>query len=318
MKHLTRRLPLKRDLTALLLLLALAILRATAQAPFTVPGAPAWQWQAPRPAGYDLTDVATLDDQTAVAVGLHGAALKTTDRGLTWNQLYLGIAHDLKAVSFVTPQVGWVAYNTPPANPLSGNGQGELRRTLDGGQTWSTQLIGEADAVDMTDAHFFSPTQGYVFYYYTYAGYNRPARLRVTGNGGLSWTSVNIPAATKAVQLVTPTVGYLTGLGSVLKTTDGGQTFTDVTPPGAMGVELSKISFVDPLHGWVASIFGGSTPNFYRTTDGGATWTAMRVLGPTVSFYVPVYNLAFADDLHGVAGEYVTADGGQTDRKSVV
>ena len=289
---------------------------ASTQVPFTVPGAPFWQWQAPTPAGYDLTAIDALDDQTAVAVGYHGAALKTTDQGHSWQQLSLGINYDLKAVSFVTPQLGWVAYNTPPTNPpYNQSGRGEIRKTTNGGQSWTVQPIGEPSDIEMQSLHFFSATEGYVFYYYNAPGASRPSRLRVTHDGGTTWRAVPIAADVKVCQFVTPLTGYLTTGSTVLKTTNGGLTFTTITPPGATAVTLNQLAFADAQHGWLASIFYSnlSDPNFYRTTDGGASWTPVNILGPTSTGYPPVYNLAFAPDgLHGVASQYATADGGQT------
>ncbi|MBO2009228.1 YCF48-related protein [Hymenobacter negativus] len=285
---------------------------AQAQVPFTVPGAPDWQWQAPRPAGYDLTDIHVFDDQSAIAVGRYGAAMKTTDQGQTWSQLYLGMTYDLMAVSFVTPQLGWVACNTPTNDPsISLPGRGEVRRTTDGGQTWSTQLVGESDFVVMQSIRFFSASEGYVFYYWNAPGYNRPARVQVTHNGGLGWSGITVPPQTTAVQFVSPLVGYLTGYNSVLKTTDGGQTFTDVTPV-SMGIAFNKVFFLDAQNGWVAGGFGGSVPNFFHTTDGGASWTIVHIYNPSLNYYPEVTDLNFADGLHGLTDSFITADGGQT------
>jgi photosystem II stability/assembly factor-like uncharacterized protein len=293
--------------------LMLATGQARAQAPFTVPGAPDWQWQSPRPTGYSLNDVHVFDDQTAIAVGNHGAALKTTDQGLTWNQQYLGMDYDLMAVSFATPQIGWVACNTPTNDPsLNLAGRGEVRKTVDGGQSWVTQRVGESDYVEMQSLHFFSPTEGYVFYYWNAPGYNRPARLQLTHNGGQAWTPVTIPASTTAVQFVTPLVGYLTDNNAVLKTNDGGQTFTDVTP-GVMGIAFNKLFFLDAQNGWVAANSGGAVPNFYHTTNGGTSWTPVQVFPLSPNYYIPISSLTFADPLHGsVAGGIITVDGGQT------
>jgi photosystem II stability/assembly factor-like uncharacterized protein len=299
-------------------LLAFAFHAASAQTPFTVPGAPLWQWQAPTPMGYDLTAIDALDDQTAVAVGYHGAALKTTDQGQSWQQLNLGMNYDLKAVSFVTPQLGWLSYNTPPpagSGPYTQSGRGEVRRTTNGGQTWAVQYIGEPSDIEMQSMHFFSATEGYVFYYFNAPGYGRPARLRVTHNGGATWVPVPFFASNaKACQFVTPLLGYFTTGNLVSKTTDGGQTWTTITPPLAPGVVLNQLFFSDAQHGWLASSFGtGPTqPNFYRTTDGGATWTVVQLTPGSTGFWA-TYNLAFAPDgLHGVASGWATADGGLT------
>ena len=289
-----------------------ATLSATAQAPFVVPGAPRWQWQSPSRGGYNLLDVHVFDDQSAFAVGNHGAALKTTDQGRTWNQVWLGMDYDLKSVSFVSPLVGWVAYDTPSPSLTSQTGRGEIRRTGDGGRTWAVQPIGEPSDVEMKSVRFLSATEGYVHYYYNAPSLGRPARLRLTHNGGQSWVPVPVPNATRAVQFLTPLLGYLSGPGFVQKTTDGGLTFTAVTPASAGSIAFDQLSFVNAQTGWVSSPSGGSAPNFYHTTNGGTTWSPVQIYPLSPNYYAPAMNLFFCDALHGTAGQHVTVDGGQT------
>jgi len=59
--------------------------------------------------------------------------------------------------------------------------------------------------------------------------------------------------------------------GIILKTIDGGETWTQCTDMG-FPYPMESISFLDSLHGWVA---GGSTPYplIKYTADGGITWT---------------------------------------------
>ncbi|MBD2766550.1 T9SS type A sorting domain-containing protein [Hymenobacter sp. BT664] len=294
------------------LLAALVSLPTLAQAPtYPVADLPYWEWQSPRPTGYPLQAVAALDDQTALVGGQRGTLFKTADQGQTWTPLSSGALYDIKALSFISPQVGWLANNTPNAsfgNDLSGPGQ--VRKTIDGGRNWSPQAIGEADFVEMQDLRFFSATQGYVFYYYNAPGTGRPPRLRVTNNGGQTWNPVVIFAGTTALQFVTPQVGYFTANGGVTKTSNGGQNFELITP--APGISYNKVHFVDAQNGWVGSSTGGSSPNLFRTQNGGTTWTPVRLLGSASNSFPGVNKIAFADPLHGVINNYVTSDGGQT------
>ncbi len=291
---------------------------AAAQGPVPVPGLPSWEWQAPRPTGFDLKAVHAFDDQAAVAVGDLGTALKTTDQGRTWRPLNVGTRNDLKSVSFASPLVGWVAYNTPPTGqPNSQTGRGELRKTTDGGLTWTVQPIGEPSDVEMHHVHFFSATTGYVFYFFNQPSLGRPGRLRFTTDGGQTWTPRPIVGLTSAVQFLTPLLGYRVGFGGVGKTTDGGLTFTSVDPDPA--IYFTQVYFVDARNGFVAGDYrSGSTPttapNMYRTTDGGATWTPMGPNAGTSNYLFTGSrgNLNFADPLHGTLGGLVTADGGQT------
>lgn len=290
-----------------LLMAALPALAQTSRYP--VPGLPYWEWQSPRPTGQTLEAVHLIDNQTAVVGGNGGTLLKTTDQGQSWSALSSGATHDIKGLSFVSPQVGWLANNTPNiSNTNLGNlsGPGQVRKTVDGGLTWTVQPIGEPDFVEMKSIHFFSPTQGYVTYVINEPGNNRP-QVRATTDGGQTWTLVRF--AGQAVQFVTPLVGFRVGNGFVSKTINGGQSSTTITP--LQGVNYSKLFFTDELNGWVGSAVSGSIPTLFHTTDGGATWTTVNLSG-LPNFHVGVSLISFADAQHGVVDYRVTADGGQT------
>lgn len=61
--------------------------------------------------------------------------------------------------------------------------------------------------------------------------------------------------------------------GKVYRTTDGGETWQDVTPPGTEGLSLRDVEAQDADAAVVLSIGPGEASRIWRTTDGGATWT---------------------------------------------
>ncbi|PKA82156.1 putative secreted protein (Por secretion system target) [Ulvibacter sp. MAR_2010_11] len=99
------------------------------------------------------------------------------------------------------------------------------------------------------------------------------------------------------------------GDGIVIKTTDGGTTWTEIWSGAGQGLE--GISFPTLYTGYVAG-FGGY---FAKTTDGGATWQQQTPI-PDVFFY---REMAFKDENNGVitaqtntgSAVYWTNDGGQ-------
>jgi photosystem II stability/assembly factor-like uncharacterized protein len=100
--------------------------------------------------------------------------------------------------------------------------------------------------------------------------------------------------------------GLRSGDDHVLTTTDGGNTWKDVTPPEPVAIASDKKTaigyFQDAANGWVLYAYSGFTissqENVWRTSDGGATWQANQPLdisGLTETF-VP-------SDLQFVAGQ---------------
>ncbi|MBK7028326.1 MAG: PKD domain-containing protein [Bacteroidales bacterium] len=100
------------------------------------------------------------------------------------------------------------------------------------------------------------------------------------------------------------------GDGIVIKTTNGGTTWTQLWTGTDQGIE--GISFPDMNTGYV----GGWSEYFAKTTDGGLTWTP-QTPGTDIYFYTDV---VFKDANHGVvtaqtnsgAGVFVTSNGGTT------
>jgi photosystem II stability/assembly factor-like uncharacterized protein len=86
--------------------------------------------------------------------------------------------------------------------------------------------------------------------------------------------------------------------GTVLRTTDGGALWRNVSPPGAADLEFRDIEAFDARRAVVLAIGEGEASRVYRTEDGGATWTeSFRNTDPK-AFYDC---LTFLDRRHGLA-----------------
>jgi photosystem II stability/assembly factor-like uncharacterized protein len=106
---------------------------------------------------------------------------------------------------------------------------------------------------------------------------------------GVPWYGI----ATRDVlcgQFLTKELGYLGGAVGMTKTTDGGNTFTNITPPGFPAASIFAIGFTDSLNGYVAGT--GAYP-FARTTDGGASWLQSSSAAPTTNRNMCVLNKNF-------------------------
>jgi photosystem II stability/assembly factor-like uncharacterized protein len=244
-----------------------------------------------------LQDVHFPDADTGYAVG--DSILKTVDGGKTWSVLDAGSEY-LTAVFFVDGRRGWVAgargtvfrtsnggeawfpadaqmrgdarglYFTGPLTGFCVGDDGSISRTSDGGATWSARDIEEDSLVGrqaLWAVSFPSPDTGY-------ATGDRGFLVR-TVDGGDTWRIHPLPTQQDLydVQFVTITTGYAAGAGgghgSVHKTTDAGESWTDVSGASAASQGHLSLHFLDARTGWVTGDFGET----YRTTNGGAAWS---------------------------------------------
>jgi photosystem II stability/assembly factor-like uncharacterized protein len=105
----------------------------------------------------------------------------------------------------------------------------------------------------------------------------------------LSWTvtSVGSTQELRGLDPVSSDTAWVSGdKGGVWRTTDGGATWQDVTPPGSTDKTLYRdIEATDADHAWLLAIGVGADSRVLRTTDGGATWTTTFVNDDPNAFY---------------------------------
>ena len=139
-----------------------------------------------------------------------------------------------------------------------------------------------------------------------------------------NWTSIPTPVPTNLILygIEFPggqnEIGYAggsnvtyNGKGTILKTVDGGVTWSVIWSSTVNGTGVSAIHFLNVDIGF-AGTQGGA---FMRTTDGGANWTSVDL--DTNNDQGDVHDIAFRDADHGALvtaynGMYRTADGGDT------
>ncbi|GMV53176.1 MAG: Ycf48-like protein [Chlorobi bacterium] len=97
-----------------------------------------------------------------------------------------------------------------------------------------------------------------------------------TTDGGITWRgSQTSRKFLEYIQFLTPLIGYTSGPAGLYKSTDGGATWRDITPPDPNGEQGWGSYFLNQNEG--VYLVGGcatSVQAFYRTTDGGVTFTA--------------------------------------------
>ncbi len=97
-----------------------------------------------------------------------------------------------------------------------------------------------------------------------------------TTDGGISWQGTATSRSfLEYIQFLTPLVGYTSGPAGIYKSTDGGATWQDITPPNPNQEQGWGSYFLTEQEGvFLLGGCGTSIQTFYRTTDGGRTFSA--------------------------------------------
>jgi photosystem II stability/assembly factor-like uncharacterized protein len=215
------------------------------------------------------TRIEFYNQNYGIAVGGDGALARTTDGGGFWDQIFTDwYQAEYYGVSIVSPYDSWICAGWPDSLAL---GQGYIVHSYDGGLTWDTlngyHALGYEDFFDM---HMFNVFDGVVVggYEDTYAPI-----IKKTTNGGTSWNPISVPANVyylRAVDFV-GTQGWAVGKsGSIIHTTDGGNTWTAQSSPADS--TLFDVDFSDSQHGIACGY-----DHILRTTDGGQNWSSVGI-----------------------------------------
>jgi photosystem II stability/assembly factor-like uncharacterized protein len=145
---------------------------------------------------------------------------------------------------------------------------------------------------------------------------------RADAAAGVRW--IDRPTGTdhqfRGLAPVSARVAWVSGTeGAVLRTTDGGRHWRDVSPGGDTGdLEFRDIEAWDDQHAVVMSIGEGGDSRIYRTANGGRTWQrtfqnpSKAAFYDCLSFWDRRHGLAMSDPVKGKFRVLVTKDGGRT------
>jgi photosystem II stability/assembly factor-like uncharacterized protein len=119
-----------------------------------------------------------------------------------------------------------------------------------------------------------------------------------------SWTpqSSGVTVRLRGVSAVSDRVAWASGAGNtILRTQDGGATWTKVANPSSAPAERLDFRDVDAVSAttaYVLSIGPGTLSRIYKTTDAGLTWTMQFANAEAEAFFDA---MAFWDADHGIA-----------------
>lgn len=218
------------------------------------------------------------------------ALISSASFAQNWTASKAGSKGDLIAVYFTSANTGWVAGD-----------DGFLANTNNGGKTWSQKRIETQDSIN--EIYFRNEDNGYLV-----AG----RKMFKTTDGGRSWkefrplsnyNNLNGTPDFLSVRFTGKKDGFIIGSlfktvngkevitdSLVLKTTDGGDTWSRQTIPYKK--EIIHLDFVNDEYGWMV----GDGGLILATTNGGQNWELQKSGTDQV-----LYNVDFRDRFEGYA-----------------
>jgi photosystem II stability/assembly factor-like uncharacterized protein len=250
--------------------------------------------------------------------------MRSIDGGRTWTRSESTLDH----VYFFNGALGWAV-----------EGQ-RIHRTVDGGAHWSVQYSPEWEPTPaLYSLHFVDDTTGWAV--------GSMGTLLATKDGGDHWNKVATRTDLRRIAFANRDTGWIGGSKCILKTVDGGATWSPQTLPATYqwtvkdfefktanegflctdgesfrttdggsswllvpGLRVNSMQFVNERIGYAV----GQQDNIFRTTDGGSSWTEQVTQNEGS---VSLNSLCFTDSAHGWAvGQcgtiYRTTDKGET------
>jgi photosystem II stability/assembly factor-like uncharacterized protein len=190
--------------------------------------------------------------KTLAFLGALFAACGSQAFAQNWEPVTSGTTAKLFSLDFLNPDTGWIGGEGPT-----------LRKTTDGGSSWSSQINLPGS---VTVLQILNPTLGWAA-----GGTSSSAGFFLkTTNGGTTWNpqAIGNVRVVWGMSFVNSQVGWIsTEGGGILKTTDGGSLWTS-QPSGTLE-DFRRMQFLDSSRGWVVGLNG----TLRRTTNGGSNWT---------------------------------------------
>jgi photosystem II stability/assembly factor-like uncharacterized protein len=264
-----------------------------------------------------VDDIFMVNTITGYAVSGSGMIVKTTNSGDNWTIITQDATVYCRSVEFINTQKGFVG-----GFPRAGNTANILRRTIDGGNTWTDLTASIHPRARKGICGLAIPDENTI-----YGGGNwfeDSAYIIKSTDGGNTWTFIDMmPYATSIIDLffINKDTGFATGKGRapletaiILYTTDGGVSWTTKFINDIPSEYCWKIQRLTNRT-WFASIedLPRRSPKILRSDDGGMTWE-LHIADPAP---YNVEGIGFINPKHGWMGgdnnySFESTDGGVT------
>lgn len=272
----------------------------------TTDGGETWSsWSSPL--AREINHIYFQDENTAHAVG-GGLFSKqrlfiTEDGGLTWLEQELEpVEGSLQAIDFSpNGSKATMVGATGELGSYPGPGYSIRHWENNAGKT-----ITSLPSVDFTSVAQTSEQNVFIF---------GDENLK-SSDGGVIWKPMNLPTDSRIIEshFINETTGFVLSRhfsNRVYKTTDSGDSWTEVILSGNVSISYREIYFYNETIGFIM----GRGNAIYKTTDGGNTWTQILM---DIESYSSIESMHFFNELEGFAVSGInpkvlkTNDGGLT------
>ncbi len=202
-----------------------------------------------------IANIATIDSVTEqeCGAGKHfGLALSPTYTQ-KWFRMPLNNWQRWYDVTFSGTQNGWILGD-----------HGSILKTTDGGTTWAEKAVGFN--VIFTSLFHLSPASLWAV--------GQSGAVYESADSGETWTrhDLGVTSTFRAIAFVGPVVGYLAGDGDILRTTDGGGTWSTIVADSTQSFQCLTARGYDIL-----SVGSSRGLSIYSSPDGGLSWSTTGV-----------------------------------------
>ena len=247
--------------------------------------------------GTDLWGVQMLNDTLGWVCGMNQTLLKTTDAGLSWQQVFSGLNQHYWSLNFLDESYGMIAC-----------GGGMILKTTNGGNSWLQRQTGDNRdlyTIDLIDS-LHTAAAGEYGNEMQYEG----GKNVYSSDGGETWIlNPDVPTYDDAnwIEFADTDTGYTINVNyGIYKTTNRGQSWVGVGGGGEWHIEMV---------GYETGYSGGDGLNIYKRTDGQENWSKffLNVNWNDVFFVSEIKGFFIGDVLED--GLYFTEDEGLIFRK---